>query len=153
MYGFSDFDGWLKLIHVIASVLWVGGALLLQIFGARTARADQSRRLHFAEQAHIAGRIFSASGAIVLLAGVWLVARIDLWEFSHAWISIGFLGVAVGFVLGIGFFGPQTRALISALEGGSPEAGPIGKRIAMVAQIDILVLIVVLWAMVFKPGL
>ena len=109
--------------------------------------------MHFTENSQVAGRVFSISGGVVLLAGVWLVARVDFWEFSHAWISIGFLGVAAGFILGIGFYAPQTRALITAIKENDPAAAAITKRIALVSNLELLLLVVVVWAMVFKPGL
>jgi uncharacterized membrane protein len=152
-FDIGSLNGWLNFIHVLAAISWVGGSILLQINGARLAGADRDRRLYFAQSAEAAGRFFAVAGITTLIAGVWLVARVDFWEFSQAWISIGFLGVAVGVVLGMGFYGPQTRKLIAAIGDGSAEAGPLGKRIAMVSGAETLLLAVVVWAMVFKPGL
>jgi uncharacterized membrane protein len=149
----SGLTNWLKLIHVLAVALWVGGAMLVNFYGMAMQKADASRRLHFAEQNDRAGRLFSASAIIALITGVWIVLRVEGIEFSQAWISIGFLGIAVGAVLGMGFFGPQGRALIAEMKEGSPAAAVRAKRIALVSQIDLLVLLVVVWAMVFKPGL
>jgi uncharacterized membrane protein len=145
---------WLKLIHVLAAILWVGGAMLVNIYGARFGMSDnREERLTFAKQGQMAGLIFSICGVIVLLFGIWMVADVPAWEFSHAWVSIGFLGVAVGAVLGMAFYGPQARKLIAALESGDNAADAIGRRIAMVATAETVLLIVVIWAMVAKPGL
>ncbi len=153
MFAAGDFDGWLKFIHVLFAILWVGGGLLVGILGMRMQKANPERVIHFTEHTQVGGRVFSISGAVILIAGVWLVARVDFWEFSQAWISIGFLGVAVGFVLGIAFYAPQARLLITAIKENDPAAGAIAKRIGMVSTLELVLLVVVVWAMVFKPGL
>jgi uncharacterized membrane protein len=149
----SGLTNWLKLIHVLAVILWVGGAMLVNYYGMAMRKADVPRRIHYAEQNDRAGRLFSAAAIVALITGVWMVLRIEGIEFSQAWISIGFLGIAISAVLGMGFFGPQGRALIAELEQGSPAAAARAKRISLFTQIDLLVLLVVIWAMVFKPGL
>jgi uncharacterized membrane protein len=149
----SSLTNWLKLIHLLAVTLWVGGAMLVNYYGMAMRRADAPRRLHYAEQNDRSGRLFSAAAIVALITGVWIVLRVEGIEFSQAWISIGFLGIAIGAVLGMGFFGPQGRALIAELKEGSPAAADRAKRISLFAQIDLLVLLIVVWAMVFKPGL
>jgi len=88
-----------------------------------------------------------------LASGVWLVIREDGWQFDQAWISIGFTGLLLGFILGPVFYGPQTRAFIAEEEASDPAAGPRNRRIGMVAAVETIVLLVVLWAMIYKPGL
>jgi uncharacterized membrane protein len=143
---------WLKFIHVISAVAWVGGVLLMQLYGARVATADRDRRLYFAENNEAAGRFFTIAGILVLLSGIWVVARVDAWEYSQAWISIGFGGVAVGAVLGMAFYGPRTRQLIAQLKANDPAAEGTGRQIALVSGVETLILLIVVWAMVFKPG-
>ena len=152
MFGISDLTGWLNLIHVVAAIGWVGGSLLLQFHGARMANADAARRLHFAQDSHAAGRFFSVMGIVTLVAGVWLVLRVDAWEFSQTWITLGFTGVAVGVVLGMGYYGPKGRQLIAQIESGDAGAGVTARQIGLVSMAETVILLVVVWAMVFKPG-
>lgn len=149
----SDLNGWLKFVHVLAAVAWVGGSILIQVYGIRQARAPREERVRFARDAMVAGNVFAVAGIVVLAVGVWLVLRIDAWDFDQAWISLGFAGVLVGAVLGMAFYGPQAKALISELEAGSPAAAARGRRIAAVSAAETVLLVVVVWAMVFKPGL
>ena len=148
----SGLSGVLKLIHVVFAVVWVGGAAFLALYGLRLARADISARIAFARQGLVAGRIFAAAGMVTLLAGVWLVLRENLWGFDQAWVSIGLAGIALGTVLGPAFYGPQARAVIAELEGASPAAGPRFRRIGVVSALEAAFLLVVVWAMVYKPG-
>jgi uncharacterized membrane protein len=149
----SDLNGWLKVVHVVAAAVWVGGSVLVQVYGARQRQAGDEDRIRFANDTLVAGNVFAAAGIVTLAAGVWLVLRVDGWGFDQAWISIGFVGVLIGAVLGMAFYAPQTRALIGELEAGSPAAGPRARRIAIISTIETVILVVVVWAMVFKPGL
>jgi uncharacterized membrane protein len=153
VFGISDLTGWLKLIHVVAAVGWVGGMLLMQYHGARMAKADGARRLQFAEDSQAAGTFFSVAGMLTLAAGVWLVLRVDVWEFSQTWITIGFAGVALGVVLGMGYYGPKGRQLIAQIKAGESGAAATARQIGMVSLVETVILLIVVWAMVFKPGL
>ena len=153
MFGVGDFDAWLKFIHIIAAVFWVGGSLLSIVISARIMRAGPERRIAFSEDMLVIGRLFAIAGIIVLLAGVWMVFRIDAWDWDQAWISIGFVGIALGAVLGPTFYTPQATALIEETRAGDPAAEARGRRLGMVSTIETVILLVVVWAMVFKPGL
>jgi hypothetical protein len=76
-----------------------------------------------------------------------------VYDWDQAWISFGFGGVLVGVVLGVAFSGPQGKALVSELKSGDSAAQARGIRIGRVSVLELLILIVVVWAMVFKPGL
>jgi uncharacterized membrane protein len=142
------------LLHILSAMVWMGGSVMTQIFGARAQRSgDTARRLVFAKDAAIAGRVLTIAGVSAAVWGVLLVIEIDLYEWEQAWIGVGIFGVLVGALLGARFYAPQTRKLISQLEAGAAEAAATLKRIVLVSRIEIVVLAVVLWAMVTKPGL
>jgi uncharacterized membrane protein len=149
----GNFDSWLKVVHVLAAIVWVGGSVLALVLGRKAASGPVEERKVFAENSLLAGRLFSVAGLTVLAAGTWMVARSPLYDWDQAWISFGFSGVAVGVVLGIAFYGPQGRALVAELEAGDPAADARGTRIGRAASFELLVLVVVVWAMVVKPGL
>ena len=148
-----DAYGVMKLLHIAAAVVWVGGATFLTIYGMRIAATKVSHRVAFANQALFAGRVFMISAIVVLAAGIWLVVD-GPWEWSDAFISIGFLGIALGAVLGPAFYAPQSKALIAELESGDEAAAEArSKRLGMVSTLEVVFLFVVIWAMVYKPGL
>ncbi|MBU1866776.1 MAG: hypothetical protein KKE89_10205 [Actinobacteria bacterium] len=150
----AGFSGILKLIHIVFAAAWVGGAVLLSIYGFRLTKAGPADKIAFSKMALAAGRLFAGFAAVTLAAGTWLVIREDaLFGFDQAWVGIGFLGIIVGAVLGPAFYAPQARALIGELEAGNPASSAREKRIGMVSMLETILLLVVVWAMVYKPGL
>ncbi|MCB2224761.1 MAG: DUF2269 family protein [Actinobacteria bacterium] len=148
-----DLNGVLKLVHIIAAVFWVGGATMVLWYGSMIRRSEIGTKAAHARMAVAAGRFFAVSAVVALAAGVWMVLRVSAYEFSQAWVSIGFLGIAAGAVLGPAFYGPQGRALVAELEEGDPAASARENRIALVSALEVVLLLVVIWAMVYKPGL
>ena len=141
-------------LHVLSAIVWVGGSVLIQVFGARAGRSgDQARILTFAKDMEVAGRIFTVAGFSAALWGILMVVDIEVYDWDQAWITIGLTGVVVSAVLGAAFFAPQTRKLIAQLEGGDGGAAATMRRIVVVSQAELLLLLVVVWAMTAKPGL
>ena len=146
-------SGILKLIHIVAAIVWVGGGSFLTLYGLRLAGAEAVDRTAYARSMLFAGRVFMVASIVALAAGVWLVLAEDLWGFDQAWISIGFLGIIVGAVLGPAFYGPQSEGIISDIEKADTAAADArSSRIRLVSSVEMVILLVVVWAMVYKPG-
>ncbi|MCJ7725086.1 MAG: DUF2269 family protein [Acidimicrobiia bacterium] len=143
----------LKLVHVLFAAFWVGGAVLLVAYGMSILKADATTKVAFSRMMLVAGRLFGAFAAVALAAGTWMVLRVDGYGFDQAWISIGFMGIIIGAVLGPAFYAPQARALIGELESGNAAAAAREKRIGIVSLLEAIMLVAVVWAMVYKPGL
>jgi uncharacterized membrane protein len=145
---------WLHTIHALAAVVWVGGAAMTSLYGIKMARAaSRQERIAFTKQSQFGGIVFPIAALVVLGLGIWMVVDEPAWEFSQAWVSLGFLGVAVGAVLGSAFYGPQSRKLIAELEAGDPAADRRGRLLGTVGLAETVLLFVVVWAMITKPGL
>ena len=143
-----------RILHLLSAMVWVGGSVITQVFGARIGRSgDQAQTLVFARGAAAATRVLSIAGLSTAVWGILLVVEVDFFEFDQAWIVLGFGGVLVGALLGAMFFGPQIRKLIEQLESGDDSANETIKRIVLVSALELVVLVVVVWAMVVKPGL
>lgn len=143
-----------KLLHVLAAMVWVGGSIIAQVFGARAGRSgDPKRTLDFTRDMEVAGRVFTVAGVLTLVFGVLMVLDSPVIEFEQAWIVIGFIGIAAGVVLGAGFYGPKVKGAIAQMESGDAGAAATIKQVIVVSQAEVVLLLVVVWAMVFKPGL
>ncbi len=153
-----SFEEFLKWIHVLAAVAWVGGSLALLILVARAGSTqDEGLVRGLVKQSDFFGRfVFNIAGILVLAAGVWLVIESPVWDFDQAFVSIGFVGVAIGVALGMGFYPKQWAKLGQAVESesvGSASAASALRTLRTVAAVELAILATVIWAMVVKPGL
>lgn len=148
---------WLVLVHVVMAVVWVGGGAILNLQAIRIQRGGEPERLAgFGREVEWIGtRIFMPASLLLLGSGIWAALDAD-WDFGAAWISIGFAGYALSFLAGITFLGPESGriAKLAAAEGASSAAvqARLGRLLAL-TRIELLILLVVIWAMVTKPGL
>lgn len=147
----------LKLVHVVAVIVWVGGTFMLGLIFERAQRSkDEGTVLGLTKIAEFVGKaVFNPAGIITLVAGIWLVIEVDAIEFSDAWISLGFLGVALGAGLGMAVY-PK---LIRRIQAGIADDGLLGnetlgalRTMRLISSLEWLFLIIVVWAMVVKPG-
>jgi hypothetical protein len=90
----------------------------------------------------------------VLVTGVGLVLDNEVIEFSDTFVSIGFLAVIIGAVLGMAVFGPGSRKLTSAIESGDEATEKsLNSRLAVFGLLDTLVVVFTIAAMVGAWGL
>lgn len=147
----------LKFLHVLSVVFWIGGVAALSFVGWRAAK-ERNRVLLTAllQQGMTYGqRVVAPSAGIVLLSGLALVG-IGHIGFGTFWVWFGYGGVLVQFLLG-GFIIQKQSGELKQL-----AAAPSGDDVALVAaarrlwntQIVYLILFaIVIAAMVIKPTL
>jgi uncharacterized membrane protein len=148
------YELWLFL-HISAVVLWIGGAVAVQVFGALVkASGDPARSAAFGKDTGVVVRwVFMPSSLVVLVSGILLVGEGN-WDWGQKFIVFGLVGWGAVAVVAFGYL---TRALGSvgrrmATEGPSPELGAEMNRLILVARVLILALFAVLFVMVVKPG-
>ena len=81
---------WLKSVHVLAAVMWVGGSVMLTLLGIMTiGLRDPVRLTQFAKQvAFLGGRYFPPLSLMVVGFGFWMVQENDL-GYGATWLKIG----------------------------------------------------------------
>ncbi len=146
----------LKLVHIISVSVWIGGEIMLGILFERAQRSrDEGTLRGLLSQGDFIGKaVFNPAGIITLAAGVWLGIEGD-YDFGEAWISIGFVGIAVGAILGMAFYPRVFNRGLAGIEAGGIDGSETQaslKSLRLVSTLELLVLLVVVWAMVFKPG-
>ncbi|MVW70898.1 CopD family protein [Bordetella sp. 15P40C-2] len=100
----------LKLAHLLAIVLWVGGMIFAHCFLRPSLGAlEAPHRLRLMQD--VLGRFFSAVlGAVivVLASGAWMIGRTarqvaetgGSFQMPHAWITMAILGVVMAAIFG-----------------------------------------------------
>lgn len=145
----------LLILHIIGVALWLGANGVLAFTGPRVRSAPAEARVWWAEnQGAMAKTLYNVAGILVLLTGVGLVLLDDTtFEFSNAFVSVGFAAVIIGAVLGMAVFGPGTRELAAAIrDGDEARERALTARLAGFGILDTVVLVVTIVAMVMKWG-
>jgi uncharacterized membrane protein len=153
---FATLYDWLLLGHILAAMIWVGGAAVLFALAIITLRTrDPQAIARFVRALPVLGPAVLAPATVGVVGfGVWLVLDSDTWEFGQTWIVLAFVLFAVAFVTGAAF---QSRAALGAERavdrGDDAEALRQLERWVRGYGLILTLLLVLAWDMVFKPGL
>jgi uncharacterized membrane protein len=144
-----------KSVHVLAAVIWVGGAAMIQFYAFRVLRTDDGpRQAAFAKDTEvIAMRVISPTSLILFLAAIGLMVN-GHWAWGQNWVTLGLVAFGLSFLIGVGFLGPESGRIsktIAAEGPDSPAAQARIRRILAVSRAELVVLLTVIWNMVVKP--
>jgi uncharacterized membrane protein len=147
---------WLLFGHILAAMVWVGGAVLLGALAIAVLRAGETDTIARFLRAlpAIGPRVLAPATVAVVGLGVWLVLDSAAWDFGQAWVQIGLGLFAVAFVIGAVH---QSRAALNAQRaverGDRDDARRHLSRWSRGYGVVVALLVVAVWDMVFKPGL
>ena len=147
---------WLKAIHILAAIVWVGGAVTNQIIAIRITRSgDRQLTYQFAKQVEFVGmRLYTAASLVLLVLGIWMVS-IGPWNYGMLWIDLALAMFAFSFVSGAFFIGPQLKKMTEAFDRDGMESAAgaeILRKVFLVSRIELVLLILIVFDMVLKPG-
>jgi uncharacterized membrane protein len=148
---------WLKTVHIIAAVIWVGGGFVTQVHATRLMKANDTPRLvAFAKDVEQVGtKVFLPASVLVLIMGILLVWY-GPYQVTDLWVILGLLGIANTIVIGAAFLGPEAGKLAALTEERGPDDPEVQrriKRIFTISRFDLAVLFLVIVVMVTKPTL
>ncbi len=146
-----------KTFHVLAAVIWVGGAFTVQIFAIRaTAAGDPAKLVELGPNLEWIGkRIFTPASLIVLALGIAMVVNREEIAFGDAWILIGLGGIIFSALVGSIFLGPESgriAKLIGEKGPSDPEVGRRMRRLFTVSRVELAILLLIVADMVVRPG-
>jgi uncharacterized membrane protein len=93
-------------------------------------------------------------GLLLLATGIGLILAVDAWSISSGFVLFGIVAIAISGTTESLFFSRQAAVLQSLLgaPGSSSEiVGRLTRLLRVAVALDAMFLLVV-WAMVFKPG-
>ena len=146
-----------KFLHVAAAIIWLGSGVGIMVLMLSLRRANDGQTLMgvTGQMDGLGTKLFGPASMSTLLFGILTVVVSDgAVQFSDAWIIIGLGGIAFSLV-SVFRRNSLQKKLTTALEQGgpqNPEVAANAKRITMVNMVDLVLLFIVVWAMVFKPG-
>lgn len=167
--GFSTGYDIVKSLHILAAIIGFGAVFFNVLYGLK---AKEKRG---PEAAFLARSVFEMSKlaewfiyAVFILGFAALGMSDDRWEFSQTWIWLSVLLYIVGIGLSHGIVIPNAKRMNALMEelavgpppgaaaGGPPpqaiELEERGKRQGVVAMVLDCILVVIVFLMVFKPG-
>jgi uncharacterized membrane protein len=145
--------GWLKVVHVLSAIVWIGGGAALMVVLLRlTGSGDRATLKAFVPQvAKYMGSVSGPASGILLITGIAMVFVAHM-TFKSLWISLGILGV-----IALGAFGGMVMAKrIVALEqavatGDDASLARAGGQVRQGAIIVLTIMAAVVAIMVLKP--
>ena len=143
----------LKFLHVASAIVWIGGAFVMIMLGARAERAKNDAEIVAVvrQVAWAAERIYVPASIATLVFGVTVATIGGLW--SNLWVILGLIGVAATLALGILVLTPRTKKVEAgyAASGVTPAAVRVCREILTIAKFDAVLLFTVVADMVLKP--
>lgn len=146
----------LKVIHVIAAIIWIGAGTAFSIMNARISsrKDEEAARVLGAEGEFFGKGVFMPASIVTLLAGVGMVLASDgAIGFGEPWIGIGFAGIIISTLIGAVLITRATDSLNDAAKAGdTATVTAMQQRLGVLGATDLVVLYIVVWAMVVRPG-
>jgi uncharacterized membrane protein len=150
MYNF------LKFLHVVSVIVWVGGMLMLLLLNRRLARLGQPEVMRALGQQSgaVSMVVFMPAVLVAVVTGIGMVQVGNL-RFGSTWVMWGIIGAIVSFILGGVLTGGASRKLARKQASGEIDAAgaaAVQRRILMFAFLNLALLLSIVWAMVVKPA-
>ena len=146
----------LLFVHVLAAVVWVGGATSLQVLAVRAERSEDGGRMAaLATEAEWVGtKVFLPASIVLLLAGIGLTLEGD-WGFTTPWVLLGLIAFGLSALTGSLFLGPESGRIGKLIADVGPQDVDVTariKRVFLVSRIELVVLLFIVFDMTVKPG-
>ena len=152
-----DLTGWLRFGHILSAIVWLGGGLALSVIGSQArARNDPATIREFGRTlGYVGPRVLTPGVLGTIVFGVALVLASNAWDFGQGWILLALALFVVAFAIGVGYLGRiglQLGRLDVSSASGEAAQDLVGRWIIGYRAV-LIVLVVIVWDMVFKPGL
>lgn len=147
----------LKFLHVCGVIVWLGGMITMFLIQRGLARADDRAGMASLgrQGAAMSQHVFGMAAMTVGLTGIIMVATTPL-TFTSAWVLWGFIGMFLSFGVGGNMARTAGMKLGELMRSPSPDPAAVAaarQSMTRAATINILILLTVVAAMVFKPVL
>lgn len=148
---------WLAFFHILASIVWVGAVILDNAMLTRASREpDRTAVLRLFREFEWGGpRLIGPSAAVVIGVGIWLVILEEWAAFSQVWIWLTLVLLAVSMGQNAIYSAREGRRIAVLADERGAEDREVRRRLDRVlwlGRLDVLILVIVVALMVFKPG-
>jgi uncharacterized membrane protein len=145
---------WLFL-HVTGAIVWVGGAVAIQVFGILTKRAaDPAKSAFFARNVSwTVLRLFLPAALVILGSGVGLTIEAD-WDWGEPFIVYGLVTWALVSLVAFGYLARAMGRAAAQLasQGPSPALALRLRNLVWLSRVLLAVLLTIVFMMIVKLG-
>ncbi len=147
-------EPWIHLLHILSAFVWVGGGFVLSILGARArASKDPNAIAEFGQTlAYLGTRVMTPAVIGTLVFGVWMVLMSSEWNFRQFWVLLAIGLFILAFLIGAVYLGQVGTQLQRLTTEAGLNAQALLTRWLVGYRVVLLVLLIIVWDMVFKPG-
>jgi putative copper export protein len=154
----STLETLVHFLHLLAAIVWLGGVAALNILQLQVGRGpDRAALGPVLRRSDLYGRaVIAPAGVVTLFTGILLVIQDDEVSWSDLWIWWGIAGMVVSLGLGATLIRANNaglRRLTAQPRYDDQQVSTGQRRAAVLYGINLLVLLSVVWAMVFRPTL
>ncbi len=155
----GDLYNLVLVLHILAAIIGFGGMFIAGFYGDEARNLPGREGLAVAQTTlKVTGRIPTVAVSAVPILGILLILLSDdFWKFSEAWVSISFLLYIALMGLATGIQVPTIRRMVAMRSGAegaqSLEMQAMGKKVATISAVVNVLWVIILFLMVFKPGL
>jgi hypothetical protein len=143
----------LLVIHISAAGAWLGANLIQAIVPGVVGLESSGAASWFRTTEKLSSRFYIPVGVTVLVTGILLVLKSDRYGFGSTFVTIGFVAVVIGAVLGSAVFGPKSAVTADAIDAGDIAlARKTWGTLSSFGILDTLVLLFTIYTMVSKLG-
>ena len=144
----------LLVIHIAAVGAWLGANIVQAVVPGLLGPESAAASAWFRVTEKMSKALYIPAGVTVLVTGVLLVLNSEVYGFGTMFVTIGFLAVIIGAVLGSVVFGPKSRAIADALDTGDfGLANRLRASTGRFGLLDTFVVLFTIFAMVAKLGI
>jgi uncharacterized membrane protein len=146
-------SSWLHLGHVLGAIAWLGGGLMIFVLGARARQRATSATIgEFGQTlAYVGPRVLTPAVLATLVLGIWMVLESPAWDFAQLWVRVALALFAGAFAIGLLALSRIGIALQRVAD--ADEGRRLLDRWLLGYGVVLLLLVLAVWDMVFKPGL
>lgn len=146
---------WYLAVHILAATVWVGGALMVQLFAIRAQRSHDSKRLAdvTADIEFIGMRLFIPASLVLVVFGFLLINEAG-YDYK-LWVVLAIAVWAASFLTGALFLGPEAGRIAKLTDEHGFESPEVQRRMArvfLISRVELVLLMLIVIDMTIKPG-
>lgn len=117
-----DLGALLLFFHIVAAGIWLGtnvmqGFVPVQLMG----HSESAAAAWYRSARGIGPKLYAPVTLVVLITGIWMVIDNPAYSFGALFVTIGFVNVILGTVLGFAVFTPGAKRAADAIEAGDAD--------------------------------